>query len=136
RPGILGYWDSVESGVGSAYRSVAGEASYLYGSGASFVEFEYALAGRYGQSALEGAKKFLQDLVAKIKNAADWQTLNRLAEPILGQTSLQAGILYGIGESLTGDVVSLLGLAKMIVLAGLYERIKHAGLASILDPTM
>src|SRR5579872_308644 len=137
QPGILGsVWEGLQSTATWTIRVEAAGASYLLESGVSFVESEYAILGRFAHATLDEGKKLLNELVERIKNAADWNALNRLAEPILGETSLQLGVLYGVGESLTVDVLSLLGLAKMIVLAGLYERIKHADVASILDPTM
>jgi hypothetical protein len=84
------------------------------------------------------AYQFLIGLIQGIKNAADWKTLNSLVEPILGPQSLQAGVLYGIVESLRKDVLSLLELGKMIVLAGLYELMIHPQVAASLafNPTM
>jgi hypothetical protein len=97
-------------------------------------ELEKPLSGPMPHFVTFTAHRFLEEIIHQIKNAADWKTLDRIARPLIGQYSLHAGILYGIGESLVGDVVGLLGLAKLVALAGLYERIKHPMLMSFSDP--
>lgn len=83
------------------------------------------------------AYKYLLALFSKIKHAANWEALAAIAEPILGPTFMQAGVLWGIVESLGKDVLSLLELGKMVVLAGCYELLIHPDVATTLalNPT-
>jgi hypothetical protein len=97
-------------------------------------QLQEALDGPFPHSVTFAAQRFLEEIIHQIKNAADWNTLDVIARPLIGPTSAHAGILYGIGESLVGDVVGLLGLAKLVALAGLYERIKHPALMAFSDP--
>ncbi len=78
------------------------------------------------------AYKYLLSLIEKVKNAADWRTLAAIAEPILGPSFLEAGVLAGIVESLGKDIFALLELGKMVVLAGLYELMQHPQAATAL----
>ncbi len=134
RPGILGAWDSFESAVGYTANSVYDSASQMLEAGKTFAGSEYAIAGHYAQSILAKSEALLEELIREIKHAADWRTLNRIAEPILGQASFDAGVFYGLGEGLVNDVAQLLGLVKMVFLAGLYERLQHQQLSLMADP--
>jgi hypothetical protein len=83
------------------------------------------------------ACKYLETLFHKILHAPTWDILKAIAEPILGPFFQQAGILWGVIESLGKDVMSLLELGKMLVLAGCYELMIHPDVATALalNPT-
>jgi hypothetical protein len=83
------------------------------------------------------ACKYLKTLFHKILHAPNWDILKAIAEPILGPFFQQAGILWGVIESLGKDVMSLLELGKMLVLAGCYELMIHPQVATALtlNPT-
>jgi hypothetical protein len=97
-------------------------------------ELQEALNGPFPHPVTFAAHRFLEEIIHRIKNATDWKTLNVIARPLIGQYSLHAGILYGIGESLVGDVAGLMGLAKLVALAGIYERIKQPAPMAFSDP--
>jgi len=106
-----------------------------FDTGVSQLSFQQSLVGNELDAASQKAQAYLRNVLDKIRNAADWDALNKLAAPILGSTSMSAGVLYGVFESLAGDAVSLLSLGKMIVLTGIYERIKNNSMTLVLDPT-
>jgi hypothetical protein len=144
-PRSVDTWDSVQHAFQSAHKfwiegsgpsedSLITALSHRFASGVSLIELESALIGHEIDDAVSKAEAFIRNLIDKIKNAADWETLNKLAEPILGAESWLAGLLYGVCESLVGDVVNLLGLGKMIVLAGIYESIQHPVVTLSLGP--
>jgi hypothetical protein len=106
-----------------------------FDTGVSTLNFQQSLVGNEIHNASEKAQAYVRNVLDKIANAADWDALNKLARPILGQSSLSAGVFYGVAESLVGDAVSLLSMGKMLVLAGIYERIKNGPLTLLMDPT-
>jgi hypothetical protein len=121
-PGPLGSRHDVESAAEAAYHSLVNQSAILIQQGISILELERAVVEKYGRMAIATADRNLRQLIDRIKNAADWESLNRLAAPALGPLSFNAGLIAGVGESLAGDAASLLGLGKMIVLAGIYQR--------------
>jgi len=134
RPGSSGARHDVELAAESAYFSLTRQAESLVHQGISVLDLERTVVAKYGYEASASAEKYLEQLIGGIKNAADWDSLNRLAAPALGPLSLSAGVVFGLSESLVGDVGSLLGLGKMIVLAGIYRRMQYPLMASAADP--
>jgi hypothetical protein len=63
--------------------------------------------------------------VVSVRSASSWEDLKRFAEIVLGPTSFDLGICYGITENLASGVGALLGLLKTFVLEGIYEQVHH-----------
>ncbi len=63
--------------------------------------------------------------VVSVRNASTWEDLKRFAETVLGPTSFDLGICYGITENLASGVGALLGLLKTFVFEGIYEQVHH-----------
>lgn len=63
--------------------------------------------------------------VISVLAAATWEDLKRFAEVVLGPSSFNLGVCYGMTENLAGGVASLLTLLKTFVLEGLYEQVHH-----------
>jgi hypothetical protein len=134
KPGPTGARHDNESAAEGAYQALVNQSAILIHRGMSILDLERAVVEKYGREAIAAAEKNLQQLIEKIKGAADWESLNRLAAPALGPLSFNAGLLAGLGESLVGDAAALLGLGKMIVLAGIYQRMKSPVLLLGTDP--
>lgn len=60
-----------------------------------------------------------------VGSASTWEDLKSAAELVLGPTSFDLGVCYGIAENLASGVGALLGLLKNFVLEGIYEEIHH-----------
>jgi hypothetical protein len=72
-----------------------------------------------------GAVPQAGDPVFAVRSASRWEDLQHIAEPILGPTSFNLGVCYGMVENLASGVASILNLLKTFVLEGIYEQIHH-----------
>jgi hypothetical protein len=154
-PGVLGErtllgtaWDEliwagheVSDGAAWTWQEVGNGAAWTWDEfrrGGAWISAEVRGGAIWVAGKVYNAYQYLLSLMDRIKHAADWAALNALVEPILGPQSLQAGVIYGIVESLGKDVVSLLELAKMVALAGLYELMIHpkVGVAVAFAPNL
>jgi len=133
KPSTSGFWQGVESASDGVYAVLSQRLLTLANQGLSAMDLQRSLLAKYGDQAAAEAEKYFGYVTDQVKNAADWESLNKLAGPVLGQESFQAGVVVGFAESLVGDAASLLGLLKMLVLAGMYQRTQSPS-TLIVDP--
>jgi hypothetical protein len=132
-PSPAGLTYQLDLAAEAAYSYLSNHTATLVQEGVSALDVKRAMLARYGENASAAANSYLQGLIDRVKNAADWDSLNQVAGPILGQESFKAGVVWGFAESLVGDAANLLGLLKMLVLAGIYQRMEHPVMA-VTDP--
>ncbi len=133
QPSTAGSWQNVESAADGVYAVLSNGLSSLSSQGLSAFNLKWSLYAKYGDQASATAEAYFQHVIDEVKNAADWEALNKAAGPLIGGQSFQAGVVVGFGESLGGDVASLLGLVKMLVLAAIYQRTQTPA-TLVLDP--
>jgi hypothetical protein len=72
--------------------------------------------------------------LTQIATTESLSALQRLAITYLGQQSFGLGVIYGMGENVVDSVVSLAGIARIFVLADLYERATARGIVHYVGP--
>jgi Bacterial toxin 46 len=113
--------DSPTGGSGSGFSRSPGYSGYSW----SPVPHPNSPAGRRFDWNSELPRLQLEEHFTKalqgIDRAAHTSDLVRLARSVLGPESFDLGVCYGIAENAAGMASAFLGLAKIFVLAGLYD---------------
>jgi hypothetical protein len=120
--------------IDSAYQTVVHESAALIRHGMAKYDVELTIIEKYGRAAVDAADRRLRRLVSDIENAADWSSLNHSAALALSPLSFTAGVLAGVTEGVVGDVAGLLGLGRIIILAGVYDRMNSPLIGVGADP--
>jgi hypothetical protein len=132
-PSTAGYWQNVEAAADGVYATLSTRLASFSNQTLSSFSLRWSLYARYGDHVAETAEAYFQHVLEEVKNAADWDSLNKTTAPLLGQVCFEAGVLVGAGESLAGDVRNLLGLLKMLALAAIYVRTRTPS-TLVVDP--
>ena len=73
----------------------------------------------------------LSRAVADVQRSDGWTRLQPLVVSLLGPQTFGLGVVYGMGENLVGGVVGLAQLAKIFLLADLYDRAHQPALMAV-----
>jgi hypothetical protein len=76
----------------------------------------------------------LRKAITQFRASDHWRSLQPIVYAVVGPQSFGLGVVYGMGENIVGSLVGLAEIAKVFLLADLYDRAHQSAFTSAFGP--